>query len=683
MEARNSWQADLIASVYKNKWKPDQQQDLKSFSTRLSELSAEQRSQVLADRILDMIHFAELNDRYEAIPEAYRRTFAWIFQEEDSASPSALAPPKLRDKDSFVKWLRSETPLYWITGKPGSGKSTLMKYLYQHPDLCSHLQHWHKDHPLIMAGFFFWNSGTNVQMSQAGLVRSLLYQILDKNRGLLPLAFPKRWESYELIGGDADPFTWTELITAVEILVSDTSRYYFFSIDGLDEFEGDAGELVQFVTKLSCHTNVKICTSSRPYLAFEEEFSSGPWLRLESLTYSDIAFFVKDKMEQSKMFATIQSFMPDVAYSLIHEITERASGVFLWVHIVVKSLLEGLRDGDTIEGLYERLRALPSDLEELFRKILHRLNPFNFKQSCEVFLLHKAASLPITLLDLALAKEGCDKALRAPLRPFTDAELEYYAENMRRFLNSRCKGLLEAPDVATKKHEAKVQYLHRTVRDFFQQDSVMDYIKSGVLDTFDPVLQLSAAYLVRIKSTQLRPSLIMVDDFWCAFLKAVHNASQITSTKTHSMFLDQLEETSSLFWKQKMQLRNTEMTCLDVIIRQVVPEQALYNSSLAATDLDEAASKFWGNTCLYTSSDVQALPGAVTEPVTSFFELATQIDVQPYVKLRLERERNLISRITPASKLKKNEATESKPTENGRIGSTHRSWFKRLSKGKA
>jgi hypothetical protein len=144
--------------------------------------------------------------------------------------------------------------------------------------------------------------------------------------------------------------------------------------------------------------------------------------------------------------------MPETASSLISEITERASGVFLWVHIVVKLLLEGPRDGDIAEEFYEQLRALPSDLEELFQKVLHRLNPINFKQSSEVFLSHKAAGLPTTFLDSALAKEGSDKALLATLHPFAATELELHYENRRKFLNSRCKGLLEALDVATKKH---------------------------------------------------------------------------------------------------------------------------------------------------------------------------------------------------------------------------------------
>lgn len=42
-------------------------------------------------------------------------------------------PPAGPSWDSFCDWLRSTEPVYWVSGKPGSGKTTLMKYLLDHP----------------------------------------------------------------------------------------------------------------------------------------------------------------------------------------------------------------------------------------------------------------------------------------------------------------------------------------------------------------------------------------------------------------------------------------------------------------------------------------------------------------------------------------------------------------------
>jgi hypothetical protein len=59
------------------------------------------------------------------------------------------------------------------------------------------------------------------------------------------------------------------------------------------------------------------------------------------------------------MFAQLQSYNAAKAEVLIEDVTQKASGVFLWVRLVVKSLLEGLRDGDTVEDLRSRLLLIP------------------------------------------------------------------------------------------------------------------------------------------------------------------------------------------------------------------------------------------------------------------------------------------------------------------------------------
>ena len=49
----------------------------------------------------------------------FLETFEWMY------TKSAIA--------DFPLWLRDpDASLYWITGKPGSGKSTLMKYIFDH-----------------------------------------------------------------------------------------------------------------------------------------------------------------------------------------------------------------------------------------------------------------------------------------------------------------------------------------------------------------------------------------------------------------------------------------------------------------------------------------------------------------------------------------------------------------------
>src|ERR1700733_637613 len=65
--------------------------------------------------MLGSLHNEEINARLTDIAPPYGDTFSWIWTADDLA---------------FVSWLQSGAGIYWISGKPGSGKSTLMKYLY-------------------------------------------------------------------------------------------------------------------------------------------------------------------------------------------------------------------------------------------------------------------------------------------------------------------------------------------------------------------------------------------------------------------------------------------------------------------------------------------------------------------------------------------------------------------------
>jgi hypothetical protein len=69
----------------------------------------------------------------------------------------------------------------------------------------------------------------------------------------------------------------------------------------------------------------------------------------------------------------------------VDEIVEKADGVFLWVRIVVKSLLEGLRNRDDIAILRERARLLPKELEPLYEHLLERIGPFYIVWASKAF----------------------------------------------------------------------------------------------------------------------------------------------------------------------------------------------------------------------------------------------------------------------------------------------------------
>jgi hypothetical protein len=73
---------------------------------------------------------------------------------------------------------------------------------------------------------------------------------------------------------------------------------------------------------------------------------------------------LKDAVMMLSTSSSTQVIRKEVQQALIDNILEKASGVFLWVKLVVEEITIGLDDGDTGQELQERLDSLPPELED-------------------------------------------------------------------------------------------------------------------------------------------------------------------------------------------------------------------------------------------------------------------------------------------------------------------------------
>ncbi len=133
----------------------------------------------IALSLLRTLRFKTMKARYTKVPRAHEKTLQWMFSHE------------------FSRWLALDRPLFWVSGKPGSGKSTLMKFLVDNDMTRVHLRNWSGGCQVAMSHYFFWVNGTELERSQEGLLRSLLYEILRGDPGLIKAAFPERWSELE------------------------------------------------------------------------------------------------------------------------------------------------------------------------------------------------------------------------------------------------------------------------------------------------------------------------------------------------------------------------------------------------------------------------------------------------------------------------------------------------------
>ncbi|KAK0673202.1 hypothetical protein QBC41DRAFT_352895 [Cercophora samala] len=442
------------------------------------------------------------NHRQSQIHEAHKQTFQWIFTEsvDDDEKPAW---------DSFVDWLESDSQLYWMTGKAGSGKSTLMKFISHHPRLSHHLKKWSKERPVTIASFYFWASGTAMQASPEGMFRSLLHQVLDQNRHIIPKLAPQKWESACLFGKsmawEPDPQQLHQLLGYAISEISQTSHICLL-IDGLDEFNGDPDDLIDTIQEfMSNPINLKVCVSSRPWVVFEDAFYQQPQLLLQDLNRRDIEEYTESMFSTNRGFKRLQAREPRFARQLAKDIVEKAQGVFLWVCVVVTSLLAGMKNDDRIIDLQRRLDTLPPDLEDLYDAIVKSWDPFYFQHAAQYFKLLEATGpgCDARIFFLVDIEDLISYAIELNQEPLPVPEYAFQVETVKRRLNSRCLGLLEVRTSTIRMDDDDmpdtVEYLHRTVKDYVTKPEVQTRFQAAT-KSLDPYLHLCAAHLAAAKS---------------------------------------------------------------------------------------------------------------------------------------------------------------------------------------
>jgi len=90
----------------------------RNHTTNINFYDVEHDLKVQSIRFSNSLKFPEMHERENHITARYSETFEWIFDAKSD-----------KPWDSFPEWLRSGNGVFWISGKAGAGKSTLMKFL--------------------------------------------------------------------------------------------------------------------------------------------------------------------------------------------------------------------------------------------------------------------------------------------------------------------------------------------------------------------------------------------------------------------------------------------------------------------------------------------------------------------------------------------------------------------------
>lgn len=471
-------------------------------------------------QLMASLRYPEMNSRKKQVIENFPTTFQWIFSskgvldeanfssethsieddEQDIDTASDVSEERRTSRDlrldytasttscsdnatQFTRWLGSESKIFWVSGKPGSGKSTLMKFIATNAVTERYLKAWRSGVRIL--SHYFWKAGNAMEGSLKGLLLSITHQVLQDRMALAV----QLWEAMPELRHKWSHGDWglQQLESTLFWVLKAARENFFLIIDGLDECEEFvtslymAPEIQNILDSLAKQRDVKICVSSREEYIFSRRFQQIDRLRIHELTKYDIETFVRSRLSY------LDFEHPLHRQTILNLIVSKADGVFLWVALVLDTVTRALCLDKSVESLIERIERAPRNLIDLVREMWRRSGedgdvPSYRASASRYFSLALASSKnlgDISILNLTLASEeaGLEDMLD-PDRIWDLSKVAKMCSKTEQTLSLVCHGLLESvvhdvendplPEPLEPYRRIEARFTHRCVIDFLR-----------------------------------------------------------------------------------------------------------------------------------------------------------------------------------------------------------------------
>ncbi|KAE8447059.1 hypothetical protein EG329_011194 [Mollisiaceae sp. DMI_Dod_QoI] len=426
-------------------------------------------------------------------------TMTWRQQETTLSTMHPQSCAWILTHPSYLTWTTDSSPsdLLWLKGHPGTGKSTIMSFLYTHfaktllvPEQQPH-QH---DKDTIMLGFFFHGSGSPLQRSSLGMFRSLLHQIYKQSLFARKTILEYYQQKVKESGECGKAWEWQvpelrDLFTSILTSAAGNGvgraggkgreQEVLVFIDALDESlsaNGTKGakELLDYFHDLSerigkDQKGVKICVSSRHYPIVSPLSDKSIVINMEVENSRDIAAFISYQLRLG--VETWAREDEQEKRDLEEALVNKAAGVFLWARLRVEKIVKGLNDGlYSLKDIKEMVEGETNELANLYEGIL--MDEVDVGLRDKAFLMMRwvcLAERPLTLGELRYAM-ACD--ITDDDDPVRDQDVKGFVDTdarMEKLVKSLSGGLAEVRYYAK---DATVQLFHQSVNDFLTESGL-------------------------------------------------------------------------------------------------------------------------------------------------------------------------------------------------------------------
>lgn len=279
--------------------------------------------------------FPEMNAEFDNAHIAAEHTCEWLFRHH-----------------KWIEWEDGNQNFLWINGRPGTGKSTLLKYLLTNPRQVSITEA--SD---VFLFFFFSHYGVELQRTPFGLYRSLLCQILQQNPNVLPdliSTFEKRRDesgeprgSWQWRTEELQKFLQSALLKLLK------TRPVWLFIDSLDACgQENAANLTQELKSLvqvlsGSFERFYVCLTCRAHLNLGPD--SALQICLENENQGDLLNFIQAEISTSPMLSS---------FDLEDFIFDNVRGVFTLADLLVKQVLKREQEGTQLHAIKNEMKSI-------------------------------------------------------------------------------------------------------------------------------------------------------------------------------------------------------------------------------------------------------------------------------------------------------------------------------------
>ena len=340
----------------------------------------------------------------------------------------------------YQDWLEGDSPMVWISGGPGRGKTMLSIFLTAELET--------NPPPNAQLMYYFCTAADENRSSATCVLRSLLYQLL----ALYPHHAAHFLEHFRTAEELQKSVNYREALwSCLSDCLQDSSLAVTYCVlDGLDECDAESRQwLVTRFERMMRSIRARNGTASFRLVIVSRDISGlqrCPRIKLDPDHDRDVGIDIEAVVTARLDELTIDSFDVDAYDNVKQILIERSEGTFLWVGLVMVEL----SNKSTYVEVLATLSDLPKGLTAIYDRMLLRIEE-KYQKSAALLLLW-----------VALAQKPFD---HQELADAIDARPTAYfdAQDVVRYIITLCGSFVQSD------HKGRIRFVHHTAREYLLQ----------------------------------------------------------------------------------------------------------------------------------------------------------------------------------------------------------------------